>query len=81
MGICLRRREFVAGFGGVAAAWPLAVRAQQSALPVVAFIDGSAANPAQEANFRKGLAEAGAVKGQNAGSSFIGWRGRRRAHR
>jgi hypothetical protein len=60
---------------------PLAVRAQQSALPVVAFIDGSAANPAQEANFHKGLAEAGTVEGQHAGSSFIGWWGRGRARR
>ena len=60
MRLCLRRREFIAGLGG-SAAWPLAAGAQQSALPVIAFINLSAADPAQEASFRKGLAEAGAV--------------------
>ena len=58
----MRRRDFLTVLGSTAV-WPLAARAQQSVLPVVAFINGSATDPAQEASFRKGLAEAGAVEG------------------
>jgi putative ABC transport system substrate-binding protein len=65
----MNRRELIKLAGG-AAAIPLAARAQQPALPVVAFINGSAADPAQEAEFRKGLAEAGAIDGQNVRIEF-----------
>jgi putative ABC transport system substrate-binding protein len=66
----MRRREVIALFGGAAVAellWPLAARAQQPALPVVAcFNNGSADTFARETTaFRKGLNETGYVEGQN----------------
>jgi putative tryptophan/tyrosine transport system substrate-binding protein len=65
----MRRREFIAGLGAAASPtlWPLAVRAQQRAIPVVGFLHFGAREAAADsvAGFRQGLKEAGYIEGQN----------------
>jgi putative ABC transport system substrate-binding protein len=63
----LRRRDFITLLGSAAAAWPLAVRAQQPGLPDVAFIQVEPADvsPRFVAAFRKGLNETGNFENQN----------------
>jgi putative ABC transport system substrate-binding protein len=68
----IRRRDLIATLGGVAAAWPLAARAQQPAIPVVGFLGSRALgdDPQLLDAFRRGLAETGFVEGQTVAIEY-----------
>jgi ABC-type uncharacterized transport system substrate-binding protein len=67
----MRRREFIAGLGGVAA-WPVVARAQQSKLRVVGLLNSGSPGPRAPiiAAFLRGLKEAGYVVGQNVAIEY-----------
>jgi hypothetical protein len=62
----MKRREFIAGLG-VVAAWPVVAHGQQSALPVIGFLNGNSPEAAAPllAAFRQGLREERFVDGEN----------------
>jgi putative tryptophan/tyrosine transport system substrate-binding protein len=63
------RREFITLFGGTVA-WPLAVRAQPSAMPVIGWLGSTEANDRLLTAFRKGLAETGYAEGRNVAIEY-----------
>jgi len=68
----MRRRDFIQGIVGSAAAWPLVAHAQQPALPVIGFLHSTSAGPnvGTVSAFREGLKQAGYVDGQNIAIEF-----------
>ena len=71
MSFCLRRREFVVALGG-AAAWPLAVRAQQRAMPVIGYLSARTADSdaSMLVSFRRGLGDVGYAEGRNVSIEY-----------
>ena len=68
----MRRRDFITLVGGGVAAWPIAARAQQPAIPVIGLLTAFAPgdSPHLIAAFRQGLKDTGFVEGQNVAIEY-----------
>jgi putative ABC transport system substrate-binding protein len=68
----MRRRAFIEGIAALGVAWPLAARAQQSAMPVIGYLNGASAAqfPQLLDGFHKGLSETGYSEGRNVAFEY-----------